>query len=213
MAATIAHEINNPLAAVTNALFLAKNTAGLPESACRYLDMADAELKRIAYITRQSLGFYRESNAPALTTIHELLESAVELLKSRVMAKKAVIEKQWGGNVQIIAAGLLKPSSQQPGRHRRSWCCPVADLDRYGPAWSALRPHHHGRQWRRHQRVCALKPLPAIFHDEGYGWNRAWTVGEQADCGQAWRNHSRAVLRCRNPHGHGVLGGVAHGSQ
>jgi len=109
MAATIAHEINNPLAAVTNALFLAKNTAGLPESACRYLDMADAELKRIAYITRQSLGFYRESNAPALTTIHELLESAVELLKSRVMAKKAVIEKQWGGNVQIIAvAGELR---------------------------------------------------------------------------------------------------------
>ncbi len=109
MAATIAHEINNPLAAVTNALFLAKNSAGVPESALRYLDMADTELKRIAYITRQSLGFYRESNAPVLTTIHEVLESAVELLKSRVMAKKAIIEKQWDGEVQIVAvAGELR---------------------------------------------------------------------------------------------------------
>ncbi len=61
MAATIAHEINNPLAAVMNLLFIAKSLKDLPESACQYLDMADAELKRIAHITRQSLGFYRES--------------------------------------------------------------------------------------------------------------------------------------------------------
>jgi len=109
MAATIAHEINNPLAAVTNALFLAKSSAGLPEPVGRYLDMADTELKRIAYITRQSLGFYRESNAPALTTVHEVLESAVELLKSRVMAKSATIEKDWDGDVQITAvAGELR---------------------------------------------------------------------------------------------------------
>ena len=109
MAATIAHEINNPLAAVMNLLFLAKSLKDLPESACQYLDMADAELKRIAHITRQSLGFYRESNAPALTSVNAVLESAVDLLKSKIKAKHAVIEKQWDGDVEVTAvAGELR---------------------------------------------------------------------------------------------------------
>ncbi len=109
MAAAIAHEINNPLEAVTNALFIAKSAGNLPETACQYLDMADAELKRIAHITRQSLGFYRESNAPALMSVNAVLESAIDLLKSRIKAKQAVIEKQWDGDVQVIAvAGELR---------------------------------------------------------------------------------------------------------
>jgi signal transduction histidine kinase len=109
MAATIAHEINNPLEVVTNALFLAKSAGELPETTCQYLDIADAELKRIAHITRQSLGFYRESNAPALMSVNAVLESAVDLLKSRIKAKQAVIEKQWDGNVEITAvAGELR---------------------------------------------------------------------------------------------------------
>jgi PAS domain S-box-containing protein len=103
MAATIAHEINNPLAAVMNALFITKSLKDLPESAHHYLDLADAELKRIAHITRQSLGFYRESNAPALTSVKAVLESAVDLLKSRIKAKHAVIEKQWDKDVEITA--------------------------------------------------------------------------------------------------------------
>ena len=71
--------------------------------------MADAELKRIAHITRQSLGFYRESNAPALTSVNAVLESAVDLLKSKIKAKHAVIEKQWDGDVQVTAvAGELR---------------------------------------------------------------------------------------------------------
>ena len=71
--------------------------------------MADGELKRIAHITRQSLGFYRESNAPALTSVNAVLESTVDLLKSRIKAKQAVIEKQWDGDVEITAvAGELR---------------------------------------------------------------------------------------------------------
>jgi phosphoglycerate-specific signal transduction histidine kinase len=69
MAAVLAHEINNPLAAVTNVLYLAQSIEGLPESARRYLEMADGELKRIAHITRQTLGFYREASAPTTFAI------------------------------------------------------------------------------------------------------------------------------------------------
>jgi signal transduction histidine kinase len=105
MAATIAHEINNPLAAVTNSLFLANTVENLPEAACHYLEMADEELKRVAHITRQSLGFYRESSAPAPTSVTAVLDSAVDLLKSKITAKHAIIEKQWDGDVQVTAVG------------------------------------------------------------------------------------------------------------
>jgi PAS domain S-box-containing protein len=103
VAATIAHEINNPLAAVTNTLFIAMRIQGLPESARQYLETADEELKRIAHITRQSLGFYRESKAPTPTSVTAVLDSAVDLLRSQTKAKQAVIEKQWDGDVQITA--------------------------------------------------------------------------------------------------------------
>jgi len=103
MAASIAHEINNPLEAVMSLLFLASENKELPEKVRQYLEMADGELKRVAHITRQSLGFYRESNAPALTSVNAVLDSAVDLLKSKITAKLAVIEKQWDGDLEVTA--------------------------------------------------------------------------------------------------------------
>ncbi|MGC2210518.1 MAG: ATP-binding protein [Candidatus Korobacteraceae bacterium] len=109
MAVAIAHGLNNPLEAVTNLLFLAKETEGIPEFARQQLETADIELRRLTHITRQSLGFYRESTAPALTAVNAVLDSAVTLLESRIKARHAVIEKQWDGDVQVTAvAGELQ---------------------------------------------------------------------------------------------------------
>lgn len=109
MAASIAHEVNNPLEAVTNLLYLTKMASNLPEPARQYIDMADEELKRVAHITRMSLGFYRESNAPALTSVNAVLESALELLTKKVGSKRAVVLKEWDGDVQAMAvAGELR---------------------------------------------------------------------------------------------------------
>jgi PAS domain S-box-containing protein len=103
MAASIAHEINNPLAAVMNTLFLARMDAGLPVSARQYLDVADEELKRISVITRQALGFYRESSAPATVSVAAIMDSAVEVLRSRIKAKHAAIRKEYAGNLRVLA--------------------------------------------------------------------------------------------------------------
>lgn len=109
MAATMAHEINNPLAAVTNALYLARTNLDSSEMAQQYLDMADQELERVAHITRSSLGFYRESNAPTLTSVDAVLESAADLLRKRVEAKHAMVKKQWDSGIQVMAvAGELR---------------------------------------------------------------------------------------------------------
>jgi len=68
MAATIAHEINNPLAAAINAIYLA-GTAELPEAARAHVEMAERELERVAHITKQTLGFYRESGSPGVVRL------------------------------------------------------------------------------------------------------------------------------------------------
>jgi two-component system NtrC family sensor kinase len=103
MAAVLAHEINNPLEAVTNILYLAQVTAGVPDETLQYLQMADAELKRIAHITRQTLGFYRESTAPLTFQLAVLLDEVVDLLKARQISKRAVVAIQCNHQLQITA--------------------------------------------------------------------------------------------------------------
>lgn len=109
MAATIAHEINNPLAAVTNLLYITRTLNNVPASARQYLDLADAELKRIAHITRQSLGFYHELSTPAPTLINGVIDSAIDMLQTKIKAKHVKIEKQYEIAAQIcVVSGELR---------------------------------------------------------------------------------------------------------
>ena len=103
MAASIAHEINNPLEAVTNTLYLARTNLDKPYLAKQYLEMADDELMRISHITRQTLGFYRESSAPAAVSVNSILDSAVDLLRGKIRVKRAVVEKQYDGDLRVNA--------------------------------------------------------------------------------------------------------------
>ena len=103
MAAVLAHEINNPLAAVMNLLFLAQTTADTPASVRQYLKMADDELKRIAHITRQTLGFYRESSVPATFQVATLLNSVIDLLQAKRVSTQVVVEKQCDDLLQMTA--------------------------------------------------------------------------------------------------------------
>ncbi len=84
MAASIAHEINNPLEAMMNTLYLVRTTSDLPAEALEYLDIADGELMRIAHITRQTLGFYREFSAATSNSASALISSVVNLLQAKI---------------------------------------------------------------------------------------------------------------------------------
>lgn len=86
MAATIAHEINNPLEAVTNLIYLARNTASEPMIR-NWLESAEQELARVSHITKQTLGFYRDRAAPRRVDFSELVEDIVTLY-GREMGKK-----------------------------------------------------------------------------------------------------------------------------
>jgi two-component system NtrC family sensor kinase len=109
LAASIAHEINNPLAAVVNSLFLARTTADLPEQAREFLEVADGELMRIAHIARQTLGFYREYSAATSNFASALMASVVDLLQAKIRAHGATVEQQCDEALQVIGvAGELR---------------------------------------------------------------------------------------------------------
>lgn len=103
MAAVLAHEINNPLAAVMGIVYLMQNADNLPASIAENLERADGELKRIAHITRQTLGFYRESLHVAAFYVAPLLDSVLDLLKSKIRSRQTIVEKQCDAEFQMTA--------------------------------------------------------------------------------------------------------------
>jgi signal transduction histidine kinase len=72
LAATIAHEINNPLEAISNAIYFARSSS--PSEIPLYLKLADEELAQVAQITKQTLGFFRETATPAVVRLTALLD-------------------------------------------------------------------------------------------------------------------------------------------
>ena len=102
LAASIAHEINNPLEAITNCLYLVGQTSLTPDGTT-YLNMAQSELNRVAQITVQTLRFYRRSTSTGATDIHELLETVLTLLDSRLRRSQIEIIRRFGNIPPIIA--------------------------------------------------------------------------------------------------------------
>ncbi|HLI04211.1 MAG TPA: HAMP domain-containing sensor histidine kinase, partial [Terracidiphilus sp.] len=86
-------------------LFLAATTEGLPPAAREYLEEASAELGRIAHITRQALGFYRESVTPGEVRVDAMLDSAADLVKRKIAAKRVIVEKQFRVHPKVTAIG------------------------------------------------------------------------------------------------------------
>ena len=82
LAATVAHEINNPLEAVTNLVYLAQGGA-VRDDVREYLHQIEEELNRISHITKQTLGFYRETMAPSLVRVGEILQPLMSVFNSR----------------------------------------------------------------------------------------------------------------------------------
>jgi PAS domain S-box-containing protein len=101
MAATIAHEINNPLEAVVNLLYLVRASVTDPE-AVAYLDTAERELDRVSHIARQTLGFYRENASASPATISRLAHDAITVYEPRCIAAGITIEQQLDSTRKIV---------------------------------------------------------------------------------------------------------------
>jgi signal transduction histidine kinase len=89
LAATMAHEINNPLEAVTNFIYLAMTAKGLPEEVCRHLEIADRELARVSQIAQQTLGFYRGTSNDRWISVADLIRDVL-MVYDRKLAYKQI---------------------------------------------------------------------------------------------------------------------------
>ncbi len=95
LAHAIAHEINNPLEALTNLLYLA-GTANSPESIKGLLAHATEEVDRIARITKQTLSFQRDTQHPLVLDVGELVSEVVSVYQKSAIARrvKVVCQRQ-----------------------------------------------------------------------------------------------------------------------
>jgi signal transduction histidine kinase len=109
LAASIAHEVNNPLEAITNLLYLLRNFCDLDEHAMRYVTMAEREGKRIAEIAQQTLRFYRQSTQPHRASMAELLDSVLDLYQTRCNTLNINVDRRYDPGMDLYCfAGEIR---------------------------------------------------------------------------------------------------------
>ncbi|MGH9522872.1 MAG: PAS domain-containing sensor histidine kinase [Terriglobales bacterium] len=129
LAATVAHEINNPLEAVTNLVYLAKDRAAR-DDVREFLSVAEEELERISHLTKQTLGFYRDTRGPSAMKIGTILHSLISVFAARIRNKGIEIYPEIlddpeiyavPGEIRQLIANLLNNSidAVEPGARIR----------------------------------------------------------------------------------------------
>jgi signal transduction histidine kinase/HAMP domain-containing protein len=109
LAASIAHEINNPLEAVTNLLYLLDLNDSLDVAAKRYTAMAQHELSRVSEITQQTLRFYRQSTLPLFTSVPDLIDSIIALHQGRMNGLNISVQREYRGGGELFCfAGEMR---------------------------------------------------------------------------------------------------------
>ncbi len=102
LAATMAHEINNPLEAITNLVYLAKIAEDRDHS-LTYLATAEEELERVSHLTKQTLGFYRETKGADTIRLSSIVKALLSVFGSRIRNKKIVVETEVKSDPEISA--------------------------------------------------------------------------------------------------------------
>jgi PAS domain S-box-containing protein len=104
LASTIAHEINNPLEAVTNLLYLMQETDSMSEMKS-YLETANSELLRVSHVVTSTLRFHRQPLELSRERISTLLESAVLLYRARIRSSEIEVSTRFRDPAPILCFG------------------------------------------------------------------------------------------------------------
>jgi PAS domain S-box-containing protein len=142
LAATIAHEIHNPLDAVANLLYLMR-TGSTAEENKQFLEMAEKELARVTEISRAMLGLYRESNAPVPVDLKGMLEDILLLMHRRLQSLGVTVHAELPGGMLIngfpaelrqVFTNLIINAAEAVGTGGGMWLAIKPDLRRPGSA-------------------------------------------------------------------------------
>ncbi len=103
MTAEIAHEINNPLEAIGNLLYLAQHEPGIPFTAAEYLREAEKQLQRVVQISKQTLSFSRESAEPVALQLTALMDEVVSMYSRRMAQKQLSVMREYDLHTEVLA--------------------------------------------------------------------------------------------------------------
>jgi PAS domain S-box-containing protein len=145
LAATVAHEINNPLEAVTNYVYLAKQHPDLPPKVKQYLDSAEASLARVAHIAQQTLGFYREDFQPTKLVIPQVIDDVLAIYERKLKYKRLNIDRRIDRDLTVSGfEGELKQMVSNLITNAFDACPDGGKIIIAARATRQLPPHRHG---------------------------------------------------------------------
>ncbi len=161
LAASISHEINNPLEALTNLLYLARRAPELSHDTRQHLQIADAELQRLSHIARTSLKFYRQSTSPSLVSVKDLLESVLMVYQARITKCQISLRRKYRDDPELLCF---------PGELQQVFTNLISNaLDALGEGGTlqvAVREGYGGTE-------CAQRGVRVTIADSGKGMDHA----------------------------------------
>ncbi len=160
LAASVAHEINNPLEAIANLLYLITITSSAAETLAHAQRALD-ELMRVSLVTQSTLKFHRQAGAPQITRLSEVLDSVLVLFRSRLQVAEIRLEVHVSGEALIAC---MSSEAQQIFANLVSNA--IEATPRGGKMQIRLRP---SRDWRDY----AARGMRVTFADSGVGMDRA----------------------------------------
>ena len=157
LSATLAHELNNPLEAITNLIYIVRNSSGVDEKSKKRLDLADQELSRVAHLTKQTLGFYRDSSSPVRLDLSEVMDEVLAIYMRKLESKGVSVHKQYSQSDEVIA---------YPGEVRQIFSNLIGNaIDAMTDSGCVSIKIANSREWRNGDRVG----VRATIFDSGSG--------------------------------------------
>ena len=178
LAASIAHEINNPLEALTNLLFLANMDSTLAGNTRKLLENADMELKRLSHIAARSLKFYRQHTAPVLSSLEDLIESVLFFYETEAKIRDIDLQRAYRkappvlcqpGEFRQVITNLIGNALDALPRHGRLVVGVRPSRDRAGRMGVAVVVADNGSGMDPEMRSRLFLPFATTKGDAGTG--------------------------------------------
>ena len=191
LAASIAHEINNPLEAVTNLLYLARMEGNDSAHSRQWLEEADRELRRLSHIAARSLKFYRQDTAPVLSSLEDLVESVLFFYETEINMRNITMVRRYrpapqvlyhSGEFRQVITNLIGNALDALARNGRLIVEVHPSSDPAGRHGVAVTVADNGSGMDRAMLDRLFQPFVTT---KGRGWNRARVMGIEGHPGQA----------------------------